>query len=120
MTNLFLIHWNAYEADILAQDLRTQGFQVQIESADGARAYKEIKADPPDVIVIYLTRLPSHGLQTAIALKENKTTRAIPIIFVDGEGEAVKKTKSKLPEAIFTTSPKLLSVISKSLKGKPE
>lgn len=66
-------------------------------------AYKKVKARPPDVLVVYLTRLPSHGRETAHMLRSVKATRDLPIIFVGGEGEALEKTKAKVPDAIYTT-----------------
>ena len=44
----------------------------------------------PDVLVIDLTRMPSHGRELAFAIRRTKYTRQIPIIFVDGEPEKVE------------------------------
>ena len=107
----FLIHWNPSEAEAHAQSLRKASWQVEIEAENGARAGNAIKADPPRVIVIYLSRLPSHGRETAYALHSYKATRNIPIVFVDGNEEAVEKTKVKVPDAIYTTSEELESVL---------
>jgi len=112
---LFLFHWNAAEAEEIAAEIRGFGFDITIESSDGARGGKAVKESPPDVIVIYLIRLPSHGRETAHALKSMKATREIPIVFVDGEGEALEKTKAKVPDAIYTSSAKLKSTLSKYL-----
>ena len=109
----FLIHWNLSEAEEYAQNLRSAGWQVEIEAGDGARAGNAIKVDPPQVVVIYLSRLPSHGRETAHALHSFKVTRNIPIVFVDGKEEAVEKTKVKVPDAIFTTSEELEHAIQK-------
>ena len=109
----FLIHWNPSEAEAHAQILREAGWQVEIEAEDGARAGNAIKADPPQVVVIYLSRLPSHGRETAHYLRSIKATRSIPIVFVDGKEEALEKTRAKVPDAIYTTSEKLNSVLQK-------
>ncbi|MFQ6115302.1 MAG: hypothetical protein ACE5NG_14685, partial [bacterium] len=101
---LFLVHWNASEAEEYAGRLRSEGWTVEVEAKDGARACKHIKADPPDVVVIYLTRLPSHGRRTGEYLREVKATHNVPIIFVDGKQDAIEKTKAKVPDAIYTTS----------------
>lgn len=98
---LFLIHWNLAEAREYAQRLRAAGWRVESEHEDGARGGKAIIAHPPDAVVIYHTRLPSHGRATAEYLAEAKATRDIPLIFVGGEGEALEKTKAKLPDAIY-------------------
>ena len=108
---VFLIHWNLSEAEAHAQSLRQVGWQVAVEAEDGARAGNTIKTDPPQVVVIYLSRLPSHGRETAHYLRSLKATRSIPIVFVDGKEEAVEKTKVKVPDAIYTTSEELESIL---------
>ena len=108
---LFLIHWNKPEAAELAVPLRQAGWEVEIESEDGARAGKRILAEPPAAAVIYLTRLPSHGRETAHFLRSNKAGKSIPILFVDGTAEKVAKVREKVPDGIFTTSGELRQVL---------
>ena len=108
-----LIHWNPSEAGAHAQTLRQAGWQVEIEAEDGAHAGNAIKADPPQVVVIYLSRLPSHGRETALYLRSTKANRSIPIVFVDGKDEAVEKTRAEVPDAIYTTSEQLVSILQK-------
>lgn len=115
---LFLIHWNTDEAEGYAQALRAQGWQVELEAEDGARAAKAVKADPPDAIVIYHTRLPSHGRRTAAHLAEAKAARGIPVVFVGGEGEALQKTKAELPQAAFVAPSELAECLKKLLEGE--
>jgi DNA-binding response OmpR family regulator len=117
MNTLFLIHWNAAEAEQLAQPLHSQGWHVEIESEDGARAGKRIKETQPATVVIYLTRLPSHGRETAAYLQATKTTRHIPIIFVGGVGEALERTKAKVSDATYITSEELYSTLVSLLEG---
>jgi hypothetical protein len=77
------------------------------------RAGKLIKEMQPNVIVIYLSRLPSQGRETADALRSMKATESIPIIFVDGAENKVQKMKEKIPDAIFSSSNELKEVIMK-------
>jgi DNA-binding response OmpR family regulator len=114
---LFLIHWKAAEAEELAKPLREDGWEVTCEAQDGARAGKLIKTNPPDVVVIYLTRLPSHGRETGQGLRALKATRHLPIIFVDGIDEALAKTKAKVPDAVYTTAAELPNVLAGFAKG---
>jgi DNA-binding response OmpR family regulator len=110
---LSLVHWNTTEAEDLAASLQEQRWQVTIESDDGARAVKRILAEPPDAVIIYLTRLPSHGVETARALRSTHTGRSLPILFVDGSKEKVEKAQAKVPDAIYTTSSGLFKVLAK-------
>lgn len=111
---LFLIHWNAVEAEQYTSSLESSGWIVEYEFADGARAGKRIQELQPNLILIYLSRLPSHGRATAQGVRALKATRQIPIIFVDGKDEAVIKTRQLIPEAIFTTSAELMDVLVKA------
>ena len=60
-----------------------------------------VRENPPDALVIDLTRLPSHGREVAIYLRRTKYARHIPLIFVDGEQEKVEATRGLLPDATF-------------------
>jgi hypothetical protein len=109
---IFLFHWNQAEADGYANDLRAKGWDVDVEAEDGARGGAAVKLSPPDAVVFYLRRLPSHSRATAEHLSQAKATRSIPLVFVDGEGEALTKIKAKFPRAAYTSSADLPKVLS--------
>lgn len=109
--NLILIHWNPLEAQELAIPLRADGWDVDVESKDGARAGKMILTRKPDAVVIYLSRLPSHGCITAKGVRAYKGGRHIPIIFVDGKSEAVKKAQSDVPDGLFIRKRELKKIL---------
>lgn len=111
--NLFLIHWHVEEAEAHAEMLRRTDWHVAVEYEDGARAAREIKSKAPNAVIIYLTRLPSHGRQTAAHLRESAATREVPIIFVGGTAEAIKQTQIKVPDAVFISA----DALHKSLEG---
>ncbi|MGH2581650.1 MAG: hypothetical protein ACRDFQ_01985 [Anaerolineales bacterium] len=110
---IFLIHWNKEEAEAYAANLRGQGWDVDFEYEDGPRGGNAIKLNPPDAVAIYLTRLPSHGRATAEYLAQTKSTRSIPLVFVGGEGEALEKTKTKIPNGIFIQEDQLQQTLEK-------
>jgi DNA-binding response OmpR family regulator len=116
MPRAFLVHWNKEEALEKVKAVRAEGWTVVYEHGSGEIAFKEIKDKPPEVVIIYLTRLPSHGSRTAEVLKQTKATRDIPIIFVDGEPEKVTKVKTKVPTGIFITSAELKPALKKFAK----
>ncbi|UCE75454.1 MAG: hypothetical protein JSV56_07070 [Methanomassiliicoccales archaeon] len=118
---LFLIHWNPLEAQEYAIPLRADGWLVDVESKDGARAGKKILTEQPDAVVIYLSRLPSHGCVTARGVRLYQSGRHIPIIFVDGKEEAIQNTKSKVPDSVFTTNEELHKLLDDFMKpGRDE
>src|SRR5512145_2450883 len=98
-----LFHWKAgAELDERAARLRALGHRVEAAS-EVMGGYEGAVARPPDAIVIDLGRLPSHGRQVAIALRERKTTRHVPLVFVDGEPEKVARLRADLPDAVYAT-----------------
>lgn len=109
---LFLLHWNQDELAQLAEPLLQAGWQVESESADGARAGKAILADPPDVLVIYLSRLPSHGRETADYLRTKLKADQLPIFFVDGAPEKVEQVRGNVPGARFLSSDELMQALA--------
>lgn len=105
---LFLIHWNQAEAVRLAMPLQEAGWRVEIESKDGERAGSRILADPPEVVIIYLTRLPSHGRETAHYLRSRLE---VPIVFVEGDPEKVEVVRAKVPDAIYVSAGELRATL---------
>jgi hypothetical protein len=66
-----------------------------------------------DAVVINLNRLPSHGREVAIAMRGAKSTRHIPIVFVEGAPEKVADIRQVLPDAVYTTWAKLPAALKK-------
>jgi CheY-like chemotaxis protein len=116
MSRAFLVHWNKEDALEKAKAVRAEGWTVVYEHGSGEIAFKDIKAKPPDVVIIYLSRLPSHGTRVAEVLQQTKATREIPIVFVDGEPEKVAKVKAKVPNGTFIASAQLKSTLKKFAK----
>ena len=109
---LFLVHWNAEAAAERACMLRDEDWFVDVESVDGATAYQVIQTETPDVVLIDLSRKPSHGREIARSLRESSKTRELPIVFVDGDEIAIKKVRSRVPDALFTTWDEVTDVLA--------
>ncbi|MBI1805557.1 MAG: hypothetical protein HYR76_00735 [Ignavibacteria bacterium] len=107
----FLVHWKREELPPKVKLLRSLGFTVLSEHGDGDIALKTMKEKLPAVAVIYLTRLPSHGSRVAEVLQWTKSTRDIPIVFVDGEPGKIDTVKQRVPNAVFTTEVNLKSIL---------
>ena len=114
MNQAFLIHWNTQEAEKLAKQIRGFGWGIiGVESEDGARESKSVQQLQPAVAIVYLTRLPSHGRATAAHIRSVNSTSQIAIIFVGGKDKPLKKSKGKVPDAIYTTPEELESDLTK-------
>lgn len=68
---------------VMQAKLQHQGYQVQT-AASGAEAIALATAHPPDVLLLNLMMPEMNGWETLTALKENKTTRRIPVIILSG------------------------------------
>ncbi len=119
MPDIRLIHWNADEAKERAKLLKSAGYKVDILSIASLGTLKALKAEPPAAFVIDLSRLPSHGRAVALALRQSKATRSIPIIFVDGELEKVERIRKLLPDASYTSWKGIRSSVKQAISQPP-
>jgi CheY-like chemotaxis protein len=113
MSRLRLIHWNAGEAARYLKLLKEAGHRVEYSPEFSPPLLREWRASPPDAFVIDLTRLPSHGREIAVALRQSKGTSAIPIVFCEGEEEKIAKTRALLPDAVYCPFSRLKSNLRK-------
>ncbi len=111
MLRLRLIHWNADEGARYLALLKDAGHRVEYNPEFSPHLLREWRAAPPDAFVIDLSRLPSHGREIAIALRQSKATRAVPLVFCEGEEEKIAKTRALLPDAVYCKFSKLKSTL---------
>jgi hypothetical protein len=102
MTLVRLIHWNAEEAKERARRLQALGYQV-VHSMMNPVGLREMRQNPPDAIVIDLSRLPSQGRDLGMNIRKYKSTRHVPLVFIGGDPEKVKAIKKVLPDATYTS-----------------
>jgi len=115
MARVRLVHWNEDEGLERQKQLEAFGFEAAFDFGDGIFVLRQLRAGPPDAVVIDLSRLPSHGREVARSLRGAKATRHLPLVFVDGEPEKVKATKALLPDATYTTWGRAKSAIAKAI-----
>jgi hypothetical protein len=80
---------------------------------------KALDGKPPAAIIIDLTRLPSHGREVALALRQRKSTRHIPLVFAEGDPAKVKKIRELLPDATFTTWGRMRGALRHAIAHPP-
>lgn len=102
MRRALLIHTNANEAKERAAILRAAGCDVTHQLPRGLGFLREVRRNPPDVVVIDLDRLPSVGRDIGLALRMSKATRLVPIVFAGGTAEKIAGVRALLPDASFT------------------
>lgn len=109
---LFLVHWNQEEASQFAENLIKKGWTVEIEAEDGERAVRRIEKMLPDAVIIYLNKLPSHGLRTGRELHMKNTTCHLPLIFVNGSEANRAKLFELIPHALISDDESLLEKLT--------
>ena len=118
MKTVRLIHFNEDDGLERRKQLEAFGFEAAYDFVEGqglTPVLRNLRASPPDAVVIDLTRLPSHGREVARALRGSKATRHVPIVFVDGDPDKIKTTKALLPDAAYTTWGRAKAAISKAI-----
>lgn len=119
MPRIQLIHWNATEAKERAERLKAAGYEVSHELSNGMALFRQLRDDLPRAVVIDLTRLPMQGRDAALAIRHDKTTRHIPIVFVAGEPEKVERVKEKIPDAVYAAWGQIKSALQKAIAHPP-
>lgn len=102
MSWIKLVHWNAAEAAQRAKLLETAGYTVNYDPLAGLEFLKAWREAPPAAVVIDLSRLPSRGREIAMAIRHSKTTRLIPLVFVEGDPQKVRRIQELLPDAVYS------------------
>ncbi len=120
MGRVRLFHWKPDDASLVAENLRQAGFEVDYDPKFSPQLFRALRDSPPDAVVIDLSRLPSHGREVATAMRGNKHTRQIPILFLDGAPEKVAIVREKLPDAAYCERPRLLAALRRCIKERPE
>lgn len=105
---LFLVEWDADVASRNADALRRDGWQVDVESENGGRAYRHIRTSVPDAVVIDLRHRPSHGREVGSALRELRATRTVPIVCIEEDEDAREQTRARIDGVRFS-SPETLA-----------
>src|SRR5215510_12502497 len=108
---VFYLHWN--EQELKARIAALKELELPIQSHWNKDEVVKWKDNLPDIFIISLDRLPSHGCQYVKWLWEAKKRQHIPVIFVDGKPDKVDETKAKFPQAIYCTSGQLIDNIKK-------
>jgi hypothetical protein len=109
MARVTYVHWDEEEAYAVARRLITAGHEVTVHWAEG----EGMRADSvPEVLVISLERLPSHGRAVAKWLWSAQYRRAIPVVFVGGRPDSIERARAQFGDAVFCGEHELAAVVS--------
>ena len=114
---VLVIHRKPEIAAERAQRLRADGWEAAAYPALGPSAFRQIGANPPDAILIDLTELPSYGRTMAVLLRERKSTRQIPLVFLKGDPEKAARVLEALPDAVFASWPDVAPAVERAIRN---
>jgi CheY-like chemotaxis protein len=112
-----LVHWHEAEAAERAERLRSFGHDVVVhwQQDGGGDLTRALAAEPPDALVIDLGRLPSHGREVATWLRQKKSLRHVPIVFVPGDEAKTARIRELLPDAVFAPWERLRPALARAI-----
>lgn len=114
-----LIHWKPTEALEKVKNLCSAGYDVSHE-AFGPSSFQEMRENPPDAVVIDLSRIPSQGRDVGLGIRKYKDTRHVPLVFVEGDPDKVRGIQKLLPDAVYTIWDRILEEIDQAIAHPPK
>lgn len=105
---ILVVQWDYPAARQRAAELRDAGHDVAIEANDAGSAYRKARSDLPDVIVLDLAYRPSQTRHAVRALNRLFGNR---LVVVGGGEHERERIARQAPEAVFTTSEGLVSLL---------
>ena len=102
---ILLIDDNPTNLQVLSEAIQHQGWTT-LFAADGETAIEQAEYACPDLILLDVMMPGIDGFETCKRLKDNPTTRAVPIIFMTALSDTADKVKGlKLGAVDFITKP---------------
>jgi CheY-like chemotaxis protein len=95
------------------------GYRVISAAPSGPQFFRELRKTPPAAVVIDLSRIPSHGRDIAMGIRTLKSTRHIPIVFIEGDPEKTARIKQQLPDASYTKWPRIIGALKSAIAHPP-
>jgi len=119
MHQIRLLHWDPAQARERAKTLEQAGYRVNYQQLGDQRGFRELREAPPCAVVIDLSRTPSHGRDVGLMLRQFKSTRHVPLVFVGGEKEKIEQIRKVLADAVFTPWSRIRSSLRHAIAHPP-
>ena len=119
MRRICLVHWLESEARERCATLEAAGFEVVHETLRNQTSLGRLREDPPEAVLIDLTRRPAQGRDLGLWLRQQKPTRRVPLVFVSGDPAKVERIRDLLPDAVFVEWPEVEAGLATALENPP-
>jgi hypothetical protein len=119
MQRIRLIHWNTADAEKRSAQLRSAGYDVNSDLLDGA-GLRALRDDPPDALVIDLSRRPSQGRDVGLTLRKYVATRHVPLVYAGGTSDKVARVREFLPDAVYAPWDTIGGALEQAIAHPPE
>jgi len=73
----------------------------------------------PAAVAIDLARAPAHGRDLGLAVRQMKTTRQVPLVFVEGSPQQVEQLRSLLSDALCTSRRGIRGAVRRAIARPP-
>lgn len=101
-TKLMLVHWKHEELPDRVRALEQLGATVATLSEPQAQGLmRSVREAGVAAVVIDLGRLPAHGRELGMGVRQSPATRHLPLLFVEGAGDKLERVRATLPDATF-------------------
>ena len=117
---ILVFFWEPTEAGSVCERLRWDGFEATPYPVRGDKAFRRITDNPPAAIVIDLMRMPSYGRIMGALLRERKSTRKIPLVFIEGDPAKTARVLEVLPDATIANLLQLGAAVKKAIRSAPD
>lgn len=98
--------------------LETAGYEVDASTLDAA-GLRALTERLPAAVLIDLSRAPSQGRDVGLFLRKTAATRRLPLVFIAGEEEKTARVRALLPDAVYTSWPRVRSALKQAIARPP-
>jgi CheY-like chemotaxis protein len=109
-----LVCWNEELAAERVRALAGSGFEIDGSPLKPSGLIGQFKQLAPAAVLIDLDRLPSHGREVGVALRQSPATRHIPLVFAGGAPEKLERIRQELPDAVFVDWKRVVPSLKKA------
>ncbi len=119
MLRVVLIHWKADEAAERLERMRAAGFEAELFVPGVGNPLKALGERLPAAFVVDLSRLPAQGMAVAQKIRQQKATRAAPLVFAGGAAEKVVRVRSLLADAEYCEWDGIGPAVRRAIENPP-